>query len=102
MNLSGILVVVHPARTAAMAELLNALPGVEVHQQDPQTGRLILVQEAMDIDGEVEGLRRIQSLPGVAMAEMVYHYFEADDSEVEALPEQLPDDPGGLAIRPAA
>jgi periplasmic nitrate reductase NapD len=78
MNLSGILVVVQPKQTASMTATLNLLPGVEVRQQEPETGRLILVQEAPDVEAEMEGLRRIQALPGVALAEMVYHYFEEE------------------------
>lgn len=78
MNLSGILVVTRPQRLEEMVTTLNALPGVEVHHSDPQTGRIVLVQEADSVDAEVAGLRRIQSLPEVALAEMVYHYFGED------------------------
>lgn len=94
MNYSGILVLVNPERTDEMAETLNALPGVEVFQRDPGKGRMVLVQEASNIDSEVDGLRRIQTVPGVTLAEMVYHYFEEDDSPLAVLPEHLPEGPG--------
>lgn len=88
MNLSGILVVARPERLSAVISELNALPGVEVHQVDEATGRIVVVQEAEGVDAEVEGLKRIQATPGVALATLVYHYFgdEADATAVTADP----------------
>lgn len=88
MNLSGILVVAKPERLSAVIPALNALPGVEVHQVDAATGRIVVVQEAADILAEIEGLKRIKALPHVLVAEMVYHYL-ADDRQVYA---ELPPD----------
>lgn len=82
MSLSGILVVARPERLATVIRELAALPGVEVHQVDEPTGRIVVVQEAEGVDAEVEGLKRIQATPGVALATLVYHYFgdEAADA----------------------
>ena len=80
MNLSGILVVVSPTHLEDVAVALNGLAGVEVHHRDATTGRIIVVQEAESVDQEVDGLRRIQALPHVALAELVYHYFEDDET----------------------
>jgi len=41
INTWAILVVVQPAAVSAMSARLDALPGLEVHQVDPPTGRLI-------------------------------------------------------------
>jgi nitrate reductase NapD len=76
VNLSGILVVSSPGRHAEVLAALRGLPGVGVHQTEADTGRIVVVQEAATVEAEVEGLRRIQTLPGVTLAEMVYHYFE--------------------------
>ena len=81
MNISAILVVVPAADVAAATARLEALPGVEVRHRDPETGRLLVLQEAPTVDAEVAGLKRIKALPGVVLAEMVYHYFE-DDPEI--------------------
>jgi nitrate reductase NapD len=81
MNLSGILVVVPPERLEACAADLSALPGVEVHHTDPATGRLIVVQEADDVDAEMAGLLAIKARPHVRLAEMVYHYFATEGEE---------------------
>ncbi len=76
MNISGILVVVSPSDFEAGVSALNGLPRVEVHHSDPKTGRIVVTQEADTVNDEVEGLKRIKALPGVAMAEMVYHYLD--------------------------
>lgn len=78
MNYSGILVLVDAPHVDACAAALAALHGVEVHRIDRASGKVVVVQEAPTIDGEVEGLRRIQSLPHVVRADLVYHRFEDD------------------------
>lgn len=80
MNLSGIFVVVKPEWLSTVIPELAALPGVEVHQVDEASGRIVVVQEAADVQAEIEGLQRIKSLPHVILAEMVYHYF-AEEAE---------------------
>ncbi|MEZ5581735.1 MAG: chaperone NapD [Candidatus Competibacteraceae bacterium] len=43
---------------------------------------MVVVQGAATVDAEIEGLRRIQQLPHVIMAELVYHYFAEDQQAV--------------------
>lgn len=74
--LSGIVVTTTAERLPEVAGALAGLPGVDVRQTDPATGRVIVVQEAASVDGEIEGMRRIQSLPGVVDASLVMHWFE--------------------------
>ncbi len=89
MNLSGILVITTPEHFEESVSNLNNLPGVEVHHTDPNTGRIVVVQEAENVAAEVEGLRRIKRLPHVIVAEMVYHYLADDDEILESLPENF-------------
>ena len=89
MNLSGILVVTTPSEIDALIDALNALPNVEVHNIDRETSRLIAVQEAESVHDEVAGLKKIKALPGIVLADMVYHYFGEDDN---LPPEAIPDD----------
>lgn len=89
MNVSGILVVVPPEHLAASIEALGRLEGVDVHQSEPETGRIVVTQEAETIHSEVEGLKRIKGLPHVILAEMVYHCFEEDGEVVDAIPPEL-------------
>lgn len=94
MNLSGVLVVARPDTVSSVAQALSELAGVEVHQQDPASGRLVAVLEAEDVRAETELLRRVQSLPGVAMAEMVTHYFGEDAQIINELPAESQTYPG--------
>lgn len=92
MNLSGLVVACAPASLDACAAAVAALPGVEVHACDRDGARLVLVQEAADSGAQEEGLRRIQALPGVLHAALVYHYFD-EGGAAPAAPEHVP--PGG-------
>ena len=89
MNISGILVVAKPERQAEVVEALRALAGVEVHQVDAATGRIIVIQEAADIHAEIDGLKRIKALPHVVMADIAYHYIADDDNNYEEIPPEL-------------
>ncbi|MGD2083450.1 MAG: chaperone NapD [Chromatiales bacterium] len=80
MNLSAILVLVRPDQLDACAAALNRIQGVEVHHRDPTAGRLIVTQEAETVSDEIDGFRRIQAQPDVITAELVYHWFEEDES----------------------
>ncbi len=89
MNLSGILVSAKPEHVMSVVESLHALEGVEVHQVEESTGRVIVVQEAEGIRDEMAGLRHIKTLPNVMMAEMVYHYIADDNDVYEGIPPEL-------------
>lgn len=89
MNISGILVVVPPDRIDEATCALNALPGVEVHHTEPATGRIVVVQEAETVDQEVAALSHIKALPGVMLAEMVYHVFDETPPEWDAIPADM-------------
>lgn len=69
--------------------LLDTLPGIAVHHADPATGKIVITQEAASTSAEVEGLKRIKALNEVLMAEMIYHYFEDDETLETAMPAGL-------------
>ena len=81
MNMSGILVVVSPDNFAASVDDLNHMDGIDVYHSDPETGRIVVVQEAENVGAEIQGLKRLKKLPYVRLAEMVYHYV-AEDNEI--------------------
>ena len=91
MNISGILVVVSPQRIDSMLEQLQQLDGIDVHHIDAATGRIVITQEAATIRDEVDGLKRIQALPGIILAEMSYHNFEDDSELLQGIPADLDD-----------
>jgi len=97
MNLSAILVVTAPANLQSARTQLDQMAGVDTHQSDPASGRLIATIEAPTLKDEIDILKRIQALPDVAMAEMVEHHFEEElenyASMLAELPEGLPEVP---------
>lgn len=99
MNLSAILVLLRQDRFDEGVAMLDAQPGIEVHHGEPATGRVILVQEAASVNDEVDGLKAIKALPGVILAELVYHYFE-DDTNLQARPPANLDSYEGLGEVP--
>lgn len=81
MHYSGVLVYARPEQFDDCLRQVDACAGVEVHFSYPDSGRMIAVLETEGVEGQEEGLRRIQNLPGVATAELVYHYFGAGGPE---------------------
>lgn len=94
LSYSGIVVRARPAALAELAPGLSELPGVQIHQQDADSGRLVLTLEAASVDEEIEGLRRIQCFPGVISADLVYHRLPAD-ADRSNQPLQTPDSQRG-------
>ena len=88
MNFSGILVLVPPDRFEASLLALAELPGIDVHQHDAATGRIVVTQEAASVGAEAEGLRRIQALPDVLSAELVYHRLDDGTDPDDRAPEE--------------
>jgi nitrate reductase NapD len=83
VSISGIVVVVPPNRIDECASALRALPGVDMHHRDTRSGKLVVTLETDSVEAEVEGLKRIKTLPHVILAEMVYHYC-GEDSRASA------------------
>ncbi len=88
MNLSGLIVTAEPVHLASVIDEVARLPGVQVHQHDADTGRIVLVQEASDVDDEVRGCMRIRELPHVLNVDLVCHYFGDDPNAAPAAPAQ--------------
>jgi nitrate reductase NapAB chaperone NapD len=76
MNISGIVIGIVPDQRDTCLDAVAALPGVDVHFVEGD--RAVVTQEAGSTAEQEEGLRRIQALPGVAHAELVYHWFGED------------------------
>ena len=91
MNISGILVIAPVDRLGETIQALDALAGVDVHHHDPNTGRIVITQEAPTVQAEVDGLKRIKALPHIVLAEMVHHHFENSSEAFDRLPDSLLD-----------
>lgn len=77
MHFSSILVTAVPTSFPECLQRLETLAGVEVHLRYPDRGRVVVTQETRTMEDQQEGFRRIQSLPEVLTAELVYQYQAA-------------------------
>ncbi len=95
MFLSGVLVSCRPEHFARVKALLEAAPGIEVHQSDQASGRFVVVIAEESIEAETERFRSLQQLEGVLDVSLVVHR-EDDGGE-------SPENPGPAAeIKPRA
>jgi nitrate reductase NapD len=69
-HISSAIVSAHPRDTAAIAELIAAIPGNEVHAVSGP--RIIVVMEDRDARALGDRLNAIAALPGVLSASMVF------------------------------
>ena len=76
-NLAGLVVRTTPDALPQVRARLSALPGVDVHHEDPATGRLIVTLEVTGTFDR-DRLEDIRREPGIVSAELVYHYVEPD------------------------
>ena len=83
MHLSGLLVFCEPTSTEACVQGLERCSDVDVYVTDSARGRVVVVLETETLEGQADGLRRVQRVPHVKTAELVYHYFgEAQDLDL--------------------
>ena len=80
MNISGIYVLIDLQSWESAIDSLRQLPGVDLHQSDASSGRLVLTQDVGSTDSQMAGLEQIKRIRGVRLAEPVYHYVEDGDA----------------------
>jgi periplasmic nitrate reductase NapD len=98
MNVSSIVVTTLPQHLASVLAGLGSIERCEVHFHDDQ-GRIIVTIEGADTGSELETLNKIQAVPHVASAELVFAYSEHELAEAfrsierqgSAVPERLRD-----------
>lgn len=83
MRVSGIVVGVAPEAFDEAVRALEGLAGIDVHQRDPQNARVVVTQDGASDAEHEQGLVRIQQLPHVRYAQLVYHYVDDDSEEDE-------------------
>lgn len=80
MHISGIVVHARPGHAAQAQTQLAAIEGVEVHISDVEC-KLVVTIEKEDEQSTVDTFERLNALPGVLSATMVYHHFENDTDQ---------------------
>ncbi len=81
MNLSSVVVLTRPEHLSLVLDSIKSSDDCEYHLHD-EKGRIIVTIEGKDTEEEVGKLKRIQALPHVISAEMVFAYSE-DELEQE-------------------
>ena len=85
MQYSGILVRLRSNAWDEGLARLGAICDVEVHHREAATGRVVVVVESPGLAGQEEALKAIRGVPGVILAEPVYHYApESGTPDAEA------------------
>jgi len=84
MNISGVLVRSRPEKLHAVRARLEQLTGVEVHGANAD-GRLVATVEEDGDRAMADTVLRMQDLPGVISASMIYHQYEEESVLQEAL-----------------
>lgn len=84
MSISGIVVGVVPDQLDEVAAALAALDGVDVHHLDPSSARIVVTQESASDAEQEDGLLRIQKLPHVRYAQLVYYAVDDAPEEEES------------------
>jgi len=74
-------VVVPAVRVDESVRALGGLSGVEVHHVHAESGRIIVVLESASLAEQEQGLVQIRGLPGVILAEPVYHYRDSEPAD---------------------
>ncbi|MBI4809382.1 MAG: chaperone NapD [Nitrosomonadales bacterium] len=77
MHISGVVVHARPGHAVQAQAQLAAIEGVEVHISDVEC-KLVVTIEQEDEQSTVDTFERLNALPGVLSATMVYHHFESD------------------------
>ena len=75
MNISGVVVRAFPGDINQVWQMLEQLDGVEVHGAN-EDGRMVVTIEKPGERDIADLLVRMQDVPGVLSASMVYHQFE--------------------------
>lgn len=75
INISGLLVHAQPERAQDVCKLLRQIPGVEIHAVSPE-GRLVLTLENASDRDMADTFARVQALPDVLSASLIYHHAE--------------------------
>ena len=75
MNISGVVVKAYPEKIVSIEDVLVTMDGVEVHGNN-EDGRIVVTVEHESANKVSDILVKIQEVPGVLSAAMIYHHFD--------------------------
>ena len=77
MNVSSIVVKTLPEHMNEVIEMINSYDLCEVHFKDPD-GMIVVTIEGENIDEQMKSLSRIQNIPEVLNANLMFSYCEEE------------------------
>jgi nitrate reductase NapD len=80
LYVAGVLVHVPAQALDGVSRAIGALPDVRIHASSPQ-GKLVVTLEASSRDSVASTLARIEQMPGVLSARLVYEHAERLDDD---------------------
>lgn len=80
MNVSSIVVKTSAERLEAVVAEINAVPGCQVHFYD-ESGKIVATIEGETIGEEMDTMKRVQNIPHVLSAGLMYSCSEEEISE---------------------
>lgn len=91
LHITSLVVHATPKRAPGIAAGLEALPGAQVHAVS-DTGKLVVTLETDTTDAMLTQIGRIQRLPGVLSATVVYQCIDSLEAMNQLIPEEeVPD-----------
>jgi nitrate reductase NapD len=93
MNLSSIIIQVKPEHLDIVINSIKASEDYEYHMHE-EKGRIIITIEGKDTEEEISKLKKLQAMPNVVSAEMVFAYsedeLEQDRDKLEKMKDNIP------------
>lgn len=87
IHIAGLLVQAWPAAVGAVAQAIDAMPGLELAVA-AEGGRLVVVSECASRGATLELIDRIRALPGVLDVALVYQHAESAGAMNEELSDE--------------
>lgn len=84
MNISGVVVRAKPENIESVSEQLTRMQGVEVHGFNAD-GRMVVTVESDSDRDLADTVFKLNEVPGVISASMIYHQYEQDSQLEETL-----------------
>jgi nitrate reductase NapD len=75
-HVCGVLLMARPEHAGAVAQAVNALPGVEIHANDG--GRMVVTVEGSAYHECADRMNELAVLSGVASSSLVYHQIDTE------------------------
>ena len=79
LNVCGVLVHAHPEKIDAVEAGCAAIPGVETHGRGEGGRVIVTIEDTEDVKAS-DALARLNKVPGVIAAALVYHEFDPGET----------------------